>query len=252
MAVNKLTSVDLTDLKRLMCVYLGNNELTEIKLDNPLLWLLYASVNQLSQIDLSRVPEMEQLDLSNNLFSTIDITPLKRLRSLSLASNCFTFATLPAALKSDGTEIYNIYAYRNQKPLDVECINGKVDLSSQASIFGNETSYRWFIGVPEIDSEGNMIGEELVAGEEYVVENGITTFSIDYDDVMCVMTNKSFPNLYLYTNLFKVNSGIDDIMVDENTPAEYYDLQGIRVTNPQSGKVYIVRRGNKVSKVLYK
>ncbi len=46
------------------------------------------------------------------------------------------------------------------------------------------------------------------------------------------------------------NTGIEDV-IDNPTvaPAEYYNLQGVRVTNPTHG-VYIVRQGGSVSKVL--
>ncbi len=44
-------------------------------------------------------------------------------------------------------------------------------------------------------------------------------------------------------------SGVDHIVADGQTIAAplYYNLQGIRVANPESG-IYIVRRGNKVTK----
>lgn len=97
-----------------------------------------------------------------------------------------------------------------------------------------------------------MNGEELIAGEEYTLADGVTTFLISYNGVMCVMTNPAFPNLYLYTNLLNVQSGIEDVSADDNAEAIYYTLQGIQVTNPQPGTVYIVRKGDKVSKVLYR
>ena len=40
--------------------------------------------------------------------------------------------------------------------------------------------------------------------------------------------------------------GIDGVELD-NAPAEYFNMQGVRVANPEKG-FYIVRRGNKVSK----
>ncbi|MDE5555500.1 MAG: hypothetical protein K2J10_10005, partial [Muribaculaceae bacterium] len=46
--------------------------------------------------------------------------------------------------------------------------------------------------------------------------------------------------------------GVNDIVVDENEangPAVYYNLQGVKVANPENG-IYIVRRGNKVTKEL--
>lgn len=42
-------------------------------------------------------------------------------------------------------------------------------------------------------------------------------------------------------------SGIAEIGVEENAPVEYYNLQGIRVENPENG-LYIVKQGNKVTK----
>lgn len=47
----------------------------------------------------------------------------------------------------------------------------------------------------------------------------------------------------------KSSSGIDDIdMSETRLPVEYYNLQGVRVAEPTPG-IYIMRQGNKVSKV---
>ena len=45
------------------------------------------------------------------------------------------------------------------------------------------------------------------------------------------------------------DSGIADIVVDENAPVEYFNLQGVRVENPENG-LFIRRQGGKVSKVI--
>lgn len=45
--------------------------------------------------------------------------------------------------------------------------------------------------------------------------------------------------------------GIEGVGVDANAPAVYYNLQGVQVANPANG-LYIVKQGNKVSKVLVK
>ncbi len=43
-------------------------------------------------------------------------------------------------------------------------------------------------------------------------------------------------------------AGIDDITVDNNNaPAEYFNLQGVKVANPENG-LYIIRQGNTVTK----
>lgn len=44
-----------------------------------------------------------------------------------------------------------------------------------------------------------------------------------------------------------MTAGVANVAVDENAPVEYYNLQGVRVANPENG-IYIVRQGNKVTK----
>jgi hypothetical protein len=47
----------------------------------------------------------------------------------------------------------------------------------------------------------------------------------------------------------KATTGIESIEADENTPAVYYNLQGIEVANPSEG-IFIKVQGNKVTKVV--
>lgn len=50
-----------------------------------------------------------------------------------------------------------------------------------------------------------------------------------------------------------ITTGIDGITTDgNNAEAEYFNLQGVRVTNPVAGQIYIVRRGNTATKELYR
>lgn len=44
-------------------------------------------------------------------------------------------------------------------------------------------------------------------------------------------------------------TGVENVAVDDNGDVEYYNLQGVRVTNPGHG-VYIERRGNRATKVI--
>lgn len=60
-----------------------------------------------------------------------------------------------------------------------------------------------------------------------------------------------------YLDNFMVHServdvgAINEVSVDKKAPVEYYNLQGVRVANPENG-LYIRRQGNKSSKVLFK
>lgn len=68
-----------------------------------------------------------------------------------------------------------------------------------------------------------------------------------------------FGNIYKYfglpgvknTSAYKLDpSGIEDIEFDNNNaPVEYFNLQGVRVANPENG-LYIMRQGDKVVKVI--
>ena len=46
-------------------------------------------------------------------------------------------------------------------------------------------------------------------------------------------------------------SGVENVATDAsaNGPAEYFNLQGVRVNNPENG-IFICRQGNKVTKVV--
>lgn len=46
------------------------------------------------------------------------------------------------------------------------------------------------------------------------------------------------------------NAAVGEISIDENAPVEYYNLQGIRVANPEKG-IYIKRQGTKTVKVRF-
>lgn len=57
-------------------------------------------------------------------------------------------------------------------------------------------------------------------------------------------------NLVDMTLKFDGTTGVESISVEDSTaPVEYFNLQGVRVENPENG-LYIVRQGNKVSKQL--
>lgn len=241
---NLLTKLDLSKNKSLQLVSAGFNQIEKVTFDNPNLWLFYANDNLIADIDFSGATSITQLALNNNQLRTIDVSALK-LVELQLSGNYFTFQTLPAVESN-----HALYVYYNQKPIEVEPVDGKVDLSSQAMVGTSPTEYHWFLGKPDFDEEGNLVGEELYIDDEYTLENGVTTFNKSFDGVMCVMTNEAFPKLYLYTQLLDVKSGVEAVRVDGNEEPVYYNLSGIRVDNPATGNVYIVRRGAKATKEL--
>ncbi|MGM9845428.1 MAG: hypothetical protein ACI30K_04280 [Muribaculaceae bacterium] len=60
------------------------------------------------------------------------------------------------------------------------------------------------------------------------------------------------PTEYIQPILYvEVTAGVEDVAVDANAPAEFFNLQGVRVAVPTSG-LYIRRQGNTATKVLVK
>lgn len=50
-----------------------------------------------------------------------------------------------------------------------------------------------------------------------------------------------------------IESGVADVITDnENAPVEYFNIQGIRVVDPQPGQILIKRQGNKAEKIIIK
>ena len=122
------------------------------------------------------------------------------------------------------------------------------------------------------------MGEELIEGVEYTISNGLTTFLKSYNDVMCIMTNPAFPNLYLYTNLYDViGTALDQvsdnglavsvrgnrIVLTTDTPQQValYSVSGMLLANTLSAVgetillavptgAYLLRVGDKAQQVL--
>ncbi len=210
---NQFTTVDVTANSNLLILSAGSNKISNVKLNNPNLWMLDLSENQLQSIDLSGVPALEQANLAKNYLSTIDVENLHNLIALVLNNNYFDFQTLPRP-KSQ----YVQYYFYNQAAIDATVKDGgTIDLSRQAQVGDSLTTYKWYLDVPTWNSETSQYeGEELIEGTEYTIKNGVTTFLKSFDGVMCLMTNGMFPKLYLYTDLMDVKgtTAIDNIEAD--------------------------------------
>ena len=56
-------------------------------------------------------------------------------------------------------------------------------------------------------------------------------------------------DVYLYQRVGDIPTGVEDTMVDENAPVEYYNLQDVKVANPENG-IFIKKQGAKATKVV--
>lgn len=225
---NKLTEFDASLIPSLGNLFLSSNEITSVKFNNPLLWNLDMSFNHFSTIDLNGLPSLEQLFLYDNELESIDLTPVKSsLRALAISGNRFTFASLPR-LSEIPAVFY--YSYAKQAALNVECVDGKVDLSAQAKVGETPTEFAWYLGEASEDPyTGEYTGEALIENDEYRITDGVTTFLAEMPDkVMCVMTNAEFPNLTLLTSLLTAVASIDEVIAeDPDARVNVWNLSGV-------------------------
>lgn len=232
---NMLTGrIDFSPMKRLQQIFAPYNTITEARFDNPDVWSVMLSHNRLSTFSSEGLPALHQVALDDNLLTEIDIDPSPVLRVLMVTDNRMTFQTLPP-VKED----YAIYYYGNQAPLEPECIDGVVDLSSQYDVRGTITEYVWVHDVPYLDENGELAGDFLTPGEDYTVEGGVTTFNGRFADVCCVMTNALYPDLFMLTTLMNVDKG-DGVETVIGDSASFAVRDGRIVISAPAGLEYCV------------
>lgn len=116
------------------------------------------------------------------------------------------------------------------------------------------------------DGDWNAFNTKAICiADDQLVEYGVQTELWKYSDVNCkfgstVEAGKEYNikiSLVEGSNvkggyiLVSESTGVENVEVEANAPAVYYNLQGVEVANPENG-LYIVKQGNKVSKVLVK
>lgn len=255
---NDLFKVDLSKATKLNYLVINfnnkNSEATTINLENNTeLATLMATDCNLETIDVSKLAKLAQLTVNNNNLETVDVSHMgekgrlfamnnkisslvlpAKLATLNVSNNKLTFETLPS------TSIATNYTYNNQKPMVVTAAEGKVDLSSQAMVDNVETVYVWTSGTEEI--------------KDFSVMNGLFTFTKSAEKAVCTMTNAMLPKLSLTTvpvDITVEGSAVEEIEATDNCEAEYFNLQGVKVSGNEPG-IYIRRQGNKTSKVIVK
>lgn len=204
---NQLNAIDLTGFDKLQSFTGDYNGAKSVKFGSPMLWDLSLSYNDLTEIDFTGAENLEQAFLSSNLLSSIDMSKTPKLNVLFIDSNCFTFQSLPKT-----SEVKYVYRYSPQAVVEVEPEGVTVDLSSQAVVDGVATDYRWFIGEPYYDENGDLAGDELSQPRQVSVADGVSTFNVNVSGALCVMLNSLFPDLPLCSSFIDITEdGIGEV-----------------------------------------
>lgn len=154
----------------------------------------------------------------------------------------------------------NIY----DEPVDLGCSISCVDkesklFSSCYEIVGgagnclspNGEGFINFTNIPSLAPNGKIkIDVDLIDGDAIVNHKSIM-LKVDMWVVEAgEKLEGSEATVYVnFTNMYDITAAVDAIETD--TKAEYFNLLGQRVSEPQKGRVYLVRKSGKVSKVLF-
>ena len=190
---NQLAFLDVSKNITLLYLYCHNNQLTALDISqNTALIGLLCNENQLTTLDTRNNTELISLWCSSNQLTNIDVNNNTIFYSLLCDKNRLNFSSLP--INQVTTYIYS--------PQDSMVINKSInvgeelDLSSQLSVTGKTTTYKW----------KTKSGATLVLGSDYNLSNGRTVFiKPQAARVFCEMTNATFPN-FSGTNTLKTTS----------------------------------------------
>lgn len=265
---NNLSQVDFTKHTNLFWVNVSHNNLTEVPLPtNNHVGIFAAAYNQIESIDTKTIESASTVDLTGNKLTEFDITKIPYLGQLFIAQNQLTHLDIDNANWLNVLDIstnrfdlstlplpqprFALYTYGNQQNINIECVGGKIDLTSQAVVNGEPTSIYFFDAPIEIlyDEEGNpyFTAGEFIEDVDFTNEDGIITFNEDQPQVVAALMSPVFPSLMLYSNPIAVTgiTAIEGVEIDRPVGADgrIYNLAGQRVSAAAKG--IVIKDGKK-------
>ena len=159
-------------------------------------------------------------------YSKADFT-LESKKTREIVDGNINFYNLTSvAVTSEGIIATTLGYYTASSEEGAEPAYRKGDFAGKAKAFVISDDFT-FAAAPEAEAEFASAGADKVAFSN-ITETG-AAFTVYTDE----------------------QAGVDNITVDSNAPAVYYNLQGMPVENPSNG-IYIKRQGNKAQKLFIK
>ena len=193
------------------------------------------------------------LEKSSHLYFDKAVNPEWEFRSFPNSAK--SLAELRAITFGDnfvvGEEGYPVLCHFAERYSTADIAVSALGLDTRDENF-NEVKYPFSLIAPE-GSEWEALDPATGKPSANLVITGITAVpKADGDVILQVKDSKGMQSKRFVLKLAPSLSGVDDLEWDENVPAEYYNLQGVRVASPQPGNIYILKRGADTRKVLVK
>lgn len=138
---------------------------------------------------------------------------------------------------------------KNDTPLDD---NNEFGANMAVQFCGFGQCYNINVGDKHEESKDFKADEEIDMQTELKVLNvgtaaDFTELAISAEFSLTLTLDEEVVALTFYVDQQGVDAAVEGIEADNNTQAIYYDLQGRKVNNPSKG-IFIVKKGNKVTK----
>lgn len=137
----------------------------------------------------------------------------------------------------NGTPLFQLKETPYVFSADVELVNGTFKIATVIKGGGTWNSKYWYYCDPE-NAAKMILGNS--DDTQWAIEETATynvTANILQNTISIEKNDKNEP------------SGVKEITIGENESIDYFTIDGLRVSNPTHG-LYIVKKGNKISKVL--
>lgn len=249
---NQLSSLSISKCKDLRYLVANNNKL--VALNMPALTnllKLFVEDNLLETIDFSNNALIEKISAARNNLKELTWTKKTNgvydaLYSLSIEDNALFFNSLPTIYNYSSHEYtmnYNILPQRPYHLMDVANIN---ETYAYRDIF---VTNGWASGVNATLTMTDAKGEELIANTDYTYKSGQLTFLKEHPGVTISATSRYYPDISLTIAPFNVIDPTGIALVEDGTKEGegiVYDLQGRKVSDPQSQKGIYIVNGKKI------
>lgn len=229
---NLLKEINVTMLPNLRALMVGVNQLTSLDVSgNPLLMSLYCDECELEALDVSGNPELMTLDCSDNFIRKLDFSNNKKLSALWCCDNCIVQLDLTDISLYDG----DMSLGKNSNHRDVTLsIGNRLDLTTLDADIDVSRIYNIM--------DATLDGSVLTLESNYV--------SYKYRTGVTDIGKQELSDIVVCLKADNYKDGIDDVTIDDNAPAEYYNLQGIRVDAGNLAPGIYVRRSGSGSQVI--
>ncbi|MGN0473871.1 MAG: Ig-like domain-containing protein [Acutalibacteraceae bacterium] len=209
-------SIDLTGCSALTKLTLSNIALSELDVSDCTelttldvsTWDIDETPTRLTKLDVSKNVKLEFLQCFNQNLTALDLSKNTALTDISIGYNNLTFSKLKLF---DGWESCQVKLMDHQTyvytPSEVSA-GTTIDLSSEYSVGGKVTQYKWYSADKLDDEYGTPVdGKEITPA---TAANGKFTFgnAVAGKYVYCVMTNDAFPGMDVTTTPIKIKEGV--------------------------------------------